>query len=453
MGISGNWAKGLLGAAALCCLGSAAFADEYTARYDQSLLNGDSVLNGAVLSGAWQSSFASSLINELGVMDRPRQDYEAKGLPLGGFRLYPVLDVAGGVTDNVFATSSATDSADFLEVAPSLALRSQWGRDSLSFYGGSQTTLYDKFSSENMTNWDVGSAGRVDILGDTDVRANVYYDGLHEPRTSPDEPGFVAKPTAFNLFHSDAAIDHKPNRIGITVGAAYDDYHYDNTPLIGGGFLDNSGRNEDILTVYSRLSYDFSPGYTAFIGASYEDRNFLKNVDIAGFDRDSTGYHVDAGAQFFISHLIQGQVFAGYLTQDFKSTLTSSLPNVNALDYGANINWYVTPLMTIHFGAARTIDDTTLASASASDDQTVYGSVDYELLRNVIVQGQVGYSSMKFVGIARTDKVPTAGAEVTWLIDHNLSLNAQYQYSHRSSDAVGEDYSQNTFMIGLKSQL
>ena len=41
----------------------------------------------------------------IGVMDRPRPDYDAKGLPVGGFRLRPALDVGASYDDNVYRTS------------------------------------------------------------------------------------------------------------------------------------------------------------------------------------------------------------------------------------------------------------------------------------------------------------------------------------------------------------
>jgi hypothetical protein len=293
------------------------------------------------------------------------------------------------------------------------------------------------------------SARRAGSISGTNLRANVYYDALHEARTSPNEPGDVAKPTAYTLFHTDAAFDTKPDRFGITVGGAVDEYNYQNTPLFGGGELDNAGRNENIYTAYSRASYDFSPGYSAFLGASYEDRTFLNHAALGGLDRDSTGYHIDLGSQFFISHLVQGQVFVGYLSQTFKSPFS----NIDAVDYGANVNWYASPLLTVHLGASRTIDDTTLFGASASDDQTVYVSADYELLRNLIIQAQVGYMDQKFIGISRDDKVPVGNLQATWLINHNISLVGQYQYNQRSSDAPFSDYTQNTFSLGVNLQL
>ena len=34
---------------------------------------------------------------DVGVMDRARPEYDAKGIPLGGFRLFPSLDVVGNL--------------------------------------------------------------------------------------------------------------------------------------------------------------------------------------------------------------------------------------------------------------------------------------------------------------------------------------------------------------------
>jgi len=41
-----------------------------------------------------------------------------------------------------------------------------------------------------------------------------------------------------------------------------DNYTYLNTPLIGGGFLNNKDRSLHEYQGYAKASYDFSPGYS-----------------------------------------------------------------------------------------------------------------------------------------------------------------------------------------------
>lgn len=421
------------------------FADQLGARYDQDVFNGDGVVNGAALNGVWLSSFAATYQDELSVADRPRPEYDAKGLPLGAFRLFPTLDLGGGYTDNVFFTPSATNQDWFYSISPEVRLKSQWAEDSVVIYGGLQSVEYDKFSSQDVTNWNVGGSTRLVVTRDTDLRANTYYDAMHEPLSSPESPGSAAKPTEYRLYHADLAVDHKPNRFGMSLGASTDDYSYDPTSLVGGGKLNNRDRDENIYTVYGRASYDFSIGYRGFVGASYDDRNFILPVDRNGFDRDSSGYQVNAGVDMLLTRLVRGQLYVGYQTEDYKAPLR----DVNTLNYGVDINWYATQLMTVHVSATRAIDDTSLVGASASSDQTVIAGIDYEVLRDVIVGADFYYTDSDFIGTKRRDTIPGVGLTGKWLINRYLSLDATYSYGDRNSNAVGQDYSNNVFALHL----
>jgi hypothetical protein len=55
--------------------------------------------------------------------------------------------------------------------------------------------------------------------------------------------------------------------------------------------------------------------------------------------------------------------------------------------------------------------------------------------------------------LSRTDDAPTAGFEITWLINHNFRAFLQFNYNDRNSDVTGADYTQNVIMLGLRSQL
>ena len=44
---------------------------------------------------------------DVGVLDRLRPAYDAKGIPIGGFRLFPQLEVSSAYDDNVYLLPSA----------------------------------------------------------------------------------------------------------------------------------------------------------------------------------------------------------------------------------------------------------------------------------------------------------------------------------------------------------
>ena len=385
----------------------------------------------------------------LGVMDRPRPDYDAKGLPLDGFRLRPALDVGVVYDTNVFRTESNTESDVYYTISPSFALTSEWSRHKLELTGALTRYQYTKRDSENRTDWNVGLNGRIDVLRGTMIESASSYTVSHEPRSSPDEPGGAKEPTEFSLAHSDLSFTHQPNRFGITLGVNFDRFDFKPTPLIGGGEFNNDDRDRDQYGAFVKAAYEVSPGIAIFIRGSYDQKKYDQRFDRNGFERDSHGYAVNGGIEFFPTHLIKGELFAGYMNESLKKPFKS----VGAFDYGAKLTWYATPLMTVHLNASRTFNDTTISGASVTDDQSFGAGIDYELLRNLIIQTSVNYLDSKFEDIGRDDKYLSAAFNAKWLINRYMSANIGYVYTDRNSSVPGQDFTDHAVMAGLHLQL
>ena len=384
-----------------------------------------------------------------GVMDRPRPDYDAKGLPLGAFRLKPALDVNAASDDNVYDTETAQQDDVYYVIRPSFDLASQWSRHQLDLRGSFTRYGYRNESSEDRSDWNVAADGRLDVLRGTYVNGEAGYVVAHEPRYSPDEPGGAAEPTRYAQFHAAATITHRPNRFGVQMGVSYDDFNFASTPLIGGGHVSNDDRDEHQFGAFAKVSYEIAPDYAVFVRSAYTNENFDLAVDRNGINRDSDRYSADLGAEFMASRLIHGEVFVGYVSERFNAPLA----DVNTLDYGAQLDWFATELMTFHLRVARTLNDTIIDGASTSDDQSASLGLDWELLRNVIVHAGGDYTNSRFAGTPRRDELWGAHLSADYLINRYLSANAAYRYTKRNSNAPGEDFADNTFLVGLHFQL
>ena len=93
--------------------------------------------------------------------------------------------------------------------------------------------------------------------------------------------------------------------------------------------------------------------------------------------------------------------------------------------------------------------DTTVFNASALDTRQGAVSFDWEVLPNVIVQGNFGYTDMKFTGIARDDKITDAGIGAKYMLNRYLSADLNYRYEERSTNAAGQNYKDNLVTVGL----
>ncbi len=398
------------------------------------------------------SAVAQELSAGQGVMDRARPEYDAKGLPLGGFRLFPALTFDVGYDDNVLRQQSVGTIVDsfFTKESGTVVLRSNWGRHEFDLFGGADTTQYANLSSENNTNWNVGGLGRLDIARGSALSADTTYALLHEPRNSPNQPGFAAKPTEYTDLLSHAALNYHPYHFGFEAGGSFERRVYDPTVVIAPGLpIDNTDRDEDLYNVYGKATYEFSPGYAAFFKVNYNDRVFDQKLDRNLLNRASNGFEYTSGLDLMLSHLLRGELFVGYLDQKFKAPLH----NASGLDFGANLDWYATELFTVHLTASRMLQDTTLFNTSTLDTRQGAISFDWEVLPNVIVQGNVGYTDMAFTGITRDDRIADAGIGAKYLINRYLSADVNYRYEERSTNAAGQNYKDNLVTAGLTLHL
>lgn len=395
-----------------------------------------------------QPTYVGMTEQDLGVMNRQRPEYDAKGIPMGGFRLFPTMGVSANYDDNVFRQPSA-QSDWYFEETPEVRLVSQWGRHFLELYAGADNYNYSQFSHLNLTDWTAGLDGRYDISRAANLTASGYYGEYHESLDSPNTLGFQESPNRYNKAHGDVTGTYQPNRLGIGFGGSVDRYDWKSTPLIGGGTLFNSDRNESEYQAYAKVFYDFSPGYSGFLKGLYDDRHFDHFFDRSGLHRSSDGYRLDAGLDMQITHLLSGEVYVGYLNQRYAKDVPIPLPSISGLDYGANLTWYADQRLTVHLTGARTISDVTISGVSATEDANVKLSADYEFRYNIIVQPYVGYTNSKFVGTTRSDDDPYAGISVSYLMNRYMSLDAGYRFSQRSSNTPGINFSDNTVSLGL----
>ena len=376
-------------------------------------------------------------------------DYVAKGLPLGGFRLFPALTSTPAYDDNVYRTDTALQDSFYDVLSPTLDLKSQWSRHSLELMAGLDQYWYRSLRHEDHLDYHVAGNGRLDILRGLTANTDVSYTSRHEQRTSEDLPTSALTPTRYTVFHGSADIEHAIGRFGLRAGGRYDRYRFDATALAGGGRLDNTDRNRSEYSAYANADYEFSPGYAVFLRGTYDDRSYQLKVDRNGLDRDSRGYRIDAGLDMLVTRLIQGNFFLGYSRQDYKAPLKA----VSGFDYGAKLTWYPTPLITVHLNGERTIHETTIVNASANDERKVDTEIDYAFRRNVILLASGGYASDVYAGAGRTDDTVLAGVGAKYLANEYMQWNLRYDYSSRSSPLPVFRYTDNMVQLGLTLQL
>ena len=390
---------------------------------------------------------------------RPIDPYfQPKGIPLGRpFRLFTNLYGSGSYDDNVYRSPSKLSSF-FATINPTVVLDYDTSLLKLDLYGDMDVYRYTSQSQVDTTTYDAGLRGQWDITEAVVFNTNVSQSLLDEALQSANTVSGQKRANQYNLADASGTFSYKAGKIGVSAGGSADLYSFTATPLFGGTLQTNQDRDNDVYRGFADVSYDFSPGYSVFARGTYNNDHYNEMTpDRTGVFRSSHGYEVDGGVNLLLGDLANGQVYAGYLQQDYihfvRAPATGALKNVSGLDFGANLNWFPTELLALHLTGSRQLQNTIQPGSSAGDDRNVTLGADYALLREFSLTGNVGYDDTNYKGAGREDKTFLAGVGGKWLINHYLWANLNYEYSDRSSTVVAGKYNDNLISLGLNFQI
>jgi hypothetical protein len=383
------------------------------------------------------------------VTQRARPEFDPIGLRFGDFFWFPRGEVDEAFNSNIFATTNLTTSDFITAVQPGFDLLSSFPQHALNLHAGSVSQFYAIHPAQNSQDGFAAIDGRLDVDAGNSFSASAQAAHSHIPRTSSNSPGNAAEPVTYNLYSANARYGQYRYRFGYQADIAVQNAQYNAVPLIGGGILPQSSQDTIISQAALRGSYEIIPDYLGYVRVSGNVLDY-QHTPPGGVRFNSTGYRADFGLQIIPRHLLSGQVYVGYLTQNFRIG-----GSVSGLDAGGRLVYNITPLTTAIFTGLRTFAPSNPSISNTGTGflaTTVSGTVDHELFRNVLLSGSLGYETDTYVGISRTDNTVSTAIGLRYLANRNLFFGGTYSYQQRSSQIAGSSYAQSILILRLGTQ-
>lgn len=404
---------------------------------------------------AAQSRNAAIGSEAVAVTNRPQTGYEAIGIPLGSFRLFPTVAASAGYDDNLYASSRLKVSDGFVSLVPKATLRSQWARHSLNVVADGLVRRYFSQKSENYEQYGIAVNGQVDVGPRTTVSALTSLGRRVETRGQDGDTFIGGDPISYRQFLLSADGTQELGRFKVAAGIDYADYTY-NSVRFNGTEVDLSFRDSKSLVGSLQVNYRISPAISAFVSGNVNQLRYPNEPLLA--DRDSNGYALLGGVAFGLSSVLTGDVGLGYIRQNFDNPI---FERVSGLNYRASLRWNVTELTTITGKLNRSIQRAPVIGAAGIVSTQASLMADHELRRNIILQGGLTYVVGTYSGLSRQNKRIGANASVRYLINRNLTATLSDNFSHQSTgddsslpnDFIGQPYSRNTILLALTFQL
>jgi hypothetical protein len=369
--------------------------------------------------------------------------FQPLGVRAGSFLIYPQLTVSEAYDTNVFAVPNNTDDDFITLVQPRVTAQSNFNRNSLNVTAGGNIAFYANNSDENYQDAFIQSDGRVDITHANYFTGALNFGRAHEGRDDPENnPNQSLK----ELFQYGGSLGFTQlfNRVNFTLtgSVARNDYEGNS----------DSDRDQNSYTGELQTGYFISPRINTYVYGNYNVTNRDQRIDSGGIERDTKAWGAGVGAQAELTNLITSQFQIGYTRQSYAE---GSFSDNDGVGYALNLTWTPTQLTTVRATGGGDFRPTSSEGSDAQSNfrSTAGASIDHELLRNVHLGAHVLYTQDAFSGPSRTDNTVAVGGGVTYFLNRNFSVDANYAYQNRWSDEPNDEFSRNLFMLGLTARL
>jgi hypothetical protein len=389
----------------------------------------------------------------------PRQaaaeSYAPQGTRVGSFLLFPALELDEAYTDNIYASSFQRVGSFIQVVNPSLQLRSQWGQHALNFFARGSFGFYTADATQNYQDANAGFDGRYDISPDSNFYGGAAYSRAHYFPGSPNAVTGAFPIAMYNQYTTNAGYYQQFGRFRARLDGRLDAYNYlNNGQGPNQGVSTTSDLNRIELRESLRVGYEFLPGYEIWTRAGLNQRNYQNQPDSSGLFRNSSGFDVVGGFAVQVSTITSFEVFAGYIQQNY---VDPAFPTIGVPTFGLTGYWSPIREILVKPYVRRTIDESSLATASAYINTSGGLDVNYNFRPNIRLDGHADYTSADYQIASgqqgRFDQYYTVRAGVTYLPTPNFFVGPTYQFVHRTSNQVGLDYDANQIMLRLGAQL
>ncbi|MDO9263330.1 MAG: outer membrane beta-barrel protein [Desulfosalsimonadaceae bacterium] len=371
------------------------------------------------------------------------------GIQQGAFMIYPQLKAGMTYNDNIYATDTNTKSDWIATIAPNVLASSTWSRHALKLDAGMDTGFYMDESDEDYYNAHVLANGRVDVVQDSYFDLKAGYENIYEDRGSPDSLASWSDPGRYEVLSAGAWANQDMGRFFLKTGGNLANYNYHSVDMVGGGSDTQESRDRNEYDVDARVGYEWLPNVNPFMEARYNWRQYNKD-ELAL--RDSNGYRIGAGTGIYMGGITSCEVFGGYMSQDYDDR---EREDVSSAWYGLTLLWDATQLTSVKAGVKRDVKETTLAGASGIIGTDVDFRVSHELLRNVKVGLDLGYTYDNYEGVNVNDKYYRVGPNVSYQLNRYLSADLGYEFRQRDSSQNERlrNYDTNMVMCSITGRL
>lgn len=358
----------------------------------------------------------------VGVAQRGRPYYDAIGVNIGSFRLFPRVETGGGATSNTYFTAADETAAPFVYTQASASLRSNWSRHAVTLNASTLLRGYIGEARRNEETWRLGASGVAELGTAFEVQAQAEASRLVQNQLSGDVDAEIAALSRYRRNFAALRGQYELGRLRAFAVIDHEDFTFADVRFPDGSQLSQRDRDRSIERVTGQVEYARTPSASFYGQASYGRIRYDALLDGAVPNIDSDGWRVALGSNFDFEERARGSIGLGYTRRNFRSELYDT---VSGISVEGRLEMYPTRLTTVTLEAQRVLQDSALQGTSAFWDNRVSARADHELLQNLLLNVRGEVARLTYIGTTQRAKIYSVSAGARYLISRRMGLLGQ----------------------------
>lgn len=359
--------------------------------------------------------------------------------------LFPFMEGVMTYDSNVYNDSQARLDDLAVSFRPRLTLQTDLPRHQFNLTGGADIRRYAKIDGENSNQFDIQGKGIFELAQRTEIIADAGFRRGIEQRGTAGDQFLTDEPVAFDRIYGGLMVRREGGFLELTAEGRIAETRYRDT-RINGLPTDLSERDSRVMRARIRGSAPSSHYSRIFLEASINKVEYLRSVPL---QRDSDGYAVLAGMLLRLTDLVNLEVGAGYIRQNFDNP---SIKDVSAVNFYLQVEWTPRADWQITAEAARVIDPSFRLDVPAIVRSDFSLEARKALGDRMLVSVELGISDEAYQASGRKDLRFNASARAHYRLTKNLGVIASAGWRKQDGNALGRNYSGITATIGVRAR-
>lgn len=394
---------------------------------------------------------------QVGVLDRPRPEYEPVGLSVGSFLIAPSIRTDFGASNNVYGAGRDTQGRKvgdvYLGLDPKLIARSNWSQHALKMRAGAELRRFASETNRNETGLDFGADSRLDLSRAFTLALAGGYSRSYQSQYASDVPVENLSPLQYASTNALARARYDTGRWQISAAADITAVNFRDVITGAGGTLDQDYRDRTVTRGSLRVEQALSQEFSTFVESDLSQVDHRVDQLPEGPNRDGRDLRVLGGASFDLAGIARAHLGAGYVSRTFDAGETYG--SMNGLGYDVRAELFPSSLTTVSIGARRAIREAATMDSSGYFAQVLQARVDHEFTRNLLLFAELQRASSEFQRIDRNDRSVIAQAGALYLVDRRFRLTGALTWSDRASSGqqAGPEFNELRGVIAITAAL